>query len=260
MFCKNCTLIVIILFYIAATGRAAEPDANADTNLANDATAAISKWSTLKWKMRESSPFARVESPAAVIKGKLYLFGGFTDDLQASNQIDIYDPTNDAWSRAKEMPTGVTHLNPESDGSTLWFAGGFKGHHPGPVTDVNSCHRFDPAMNQWSEIAKLPDGRSHFESSTIVYKGRILIVGGRCNSSQPPRNVVDNILEYDPQADQWHVVGTLPEKVLAPAAAIIGGHLIVTGGGLNNPRPIVATTRIAELPVEKSLHGENAPM
>ena len=103
MFCKNCTLIVIISFYIAAIGRAAEPDANADSSLANVATAAINKWSTLEWKMGASSPFTRVESPAAVIKGKLYLFGGFTDDLQASNQID-----------------------------------------------------------------KLPDGRSHFESSTIV--------------------------------------------------------------------------------------------
>ena len=350
MLCKYyCTLIASIAFNIAAIGWCEEPDAKAGSNLANTA-AASNKWPTLEWKKGAPSPFARVESPAAVIKGKLYLFGGFTDDLQASNQIDIYDPANDAWTRAKEMPTQVTHLNPESDGNTLWFAGGFKGRHPGPVTDevwkydvttdtwmpgpplpepraggglvvvqrklhyfggyktdrdtnsgdhwslslegdaawqreaempdprghvsatvldgkiyalggdhghdktqidVNSCHRFDPATNQWSEIAKLPDGRSHFESSTIVYKGRILIVGGRCNSSQPPRNVVNDILEYDPQSDKWQVVGTLPEPVLAPAAAIIGGRLIITGGGLNNPRPLIATTRIAELPAEK---------
>ena len=254
---------------------------------------------------------------------------------------------SDSWTRKKDMPTRLTHLNPAIDGNTIWFAGGFKGKHPGPVTaevwkydiasdtwtagpplperraggglavverklhyfggykadrdtnagdhwslsldggkdwqreadlpdprghvsaavldgkiyalggdhghditqiDVKSCHRFDPATKKWSEIASLPDGRSHFESSTIVYQGRILIVGGRCNSSQPPRNVVGDLLQYDPKANTWHVVGAMPEKLLAPAAAIISGRIVVTGGGLNNPRPLTATTRIAPLP------------
>jgi len=112
----------------------------------------------------------------------------------------------------------------------------------------SSCHRFDPAAKTWGEIASLPDGRSHFESSTIVHKGRIYIVGGRCNSFQPPRNVVGDILAYDPKADKWLVVGAIPENVLAPSAAIISGRLVITAGGLNNPRPLTATTRIAALP------------
>jgi N-acetylneuraminic acid mutarotase len=63
--------------------------------------------------------------------------------------------------------------------------GGDHGHDITQI-DVNSCHRFDPATKKWSKIASLPEGRSHFESSTIVYKGRIVIVGGRCNSSKTP--------------------------------------------------------------------------
>src|SRR5258708_39225329 len=72
----------------------------------------------------------------------------------------------------------------------IYALGGDHGHDVTQV-DVNSCHRFDPATKQWSAIASLPDGRSHFESSTLVHKGRILIVGGRCNSSRPPRDVVN---------------------------------------------------------------------
>lgn len=83
--------------------------------------------------------------------------------------------------------------------------------------------------------------------STIVYNGRILIVGGRCNSSQPPHNVVGDLLEYDPKANTWRVVGAMPENLLAPAAAIIAGRIVVTGGGLNNPRPLTAATWIADL-------------
>ena len=75
-----------------------------------------------------------------------------------------------------------------------------------------------------------------------------MIVGGRCNSSKPPRNVVGDLLAYDPRSDAWAVVGEMPEKVLAPSAAIIAGRLVVTGGGLNNPRPLTAATWVADLP------------
>ena len=60
-----------------------------------------------------------------------------------------------------------------------------------------------------------------------------------------------DLLQYDPKANAWQVVGTMPEKLLAPAAAIISGRLVVTGGGLNNPRPLTAATRIAPLPAAK---------
>ena len=87
------------------------------------------------------SPSARVESPAAVVNGKLYMFDGFTEDLEASNQVDVYDPANDSWARKKDMPARLTHLNPGSDGKTIWFAGGFKGKHPGLVTGTCLAYR-----------------------------------------------------------------------------------------------------------------------
>ena len=62
---------------------------------------------------------------------------------------------------------------------------------------------------------------------------------------------MDDLLQYDPKADTWKVVGAMPEKLLAPAAAIISGRLVVIGGGLNNPRPLTAITRIAALTVGK---------
>ena len=302
-------------------------------------------WSKLAWKKAAPSPFARVESPAAVVGGKLYLFGGFTSDLDASNRVDVYDPAKDVWTRKQDMPTRLTHLNAVVDGGTVWLAGGFKGKHPGPVTnevwkydadsdkwaegpplperraggglavvgrrlhyfggyqadrdtnsgdhwslaldggkewrreaampdprghvaatvlggklyalggdhghdktqiDVSSCHCYDSKAKAWAKVASLPEGRSHFESSTIVHRGKILVVGGRCNTSK--RGVVDDILEYDPDADAWKAVGRMPEKLLAPAAAIISGRLVVTGGGLGNPRPLTAETRVAPVP------------
>lgn len=313
--------------------------------------AADDKPGTLQWKAGAASPFERVEAPTAVIDGKLFLFGGFSSDLGASAEIDVYDPAADQWTRRKDMPTPVTHLNPAVDGKTVWFAGGFKGRHPGPVTDevwkydvdsdtwsagpplpegrgagalevvggllhfvggykadrvtnsadhwalplpvgadkwrrgadlpdprghlasivvggtlyvlggqyghdagqvdVATCQAYDAQNDGWTPIASLPDGRSHFESSTMLRGGKILIAGGRCNASTPPRDVVDDLVEYDPATNRWRVVGTLPKPLLAPSAGIIDGRLIVTSGGLNNPRPLVAATYVAPLPAEK---------
>jgi N-acetylneuraminic acid mutarotase len=329
-------LLLSLFLAFPACSRADEPNA---------------AWPKLEWKKGTPTPFARVESPAVVVDGKLLLFGGFTDSLGASSQVDVYDPASDSWTHRKDMPTQLTHLNTAVDGKTLWLAGGFKGPHPGPVTaevwkydiandawlegpplpepraggglavlgrklhyfggyksdrdtnsadhwslsldggktwepeadlpdprghvsaavldgkiyalggdhghdktqiDVSTCNCYDPANKKWTAIASLPDGRSHFESSTVIHRGRILVIGGRCNQSVPLRNVVNDILEYDSKADRWTVVGHLPVAVLAPAAAIISGRIMVTGGGLNNPRPLTTETWLAPLPAALS--------
>jgi hypothetical protein len=74
-----------------------------------------------------------------------------------------------------------------------------------------------------------------------------LIVGGRSNSPEPARGVVGDLLLYDPHADAWRLVGSLAEKVLVPSAAIVGNRIVVTGGGLNNPRPLTAATWMATI-------------
>src|ERR1700693_5103598 len=120
MRCIYRTLIVVFALSAASIGWG---DEAAVERLPSTAPAAV--WPTLQWKKAAPSPFARVEAPSAVVDGKLYLFGGFTDDLQASNQVDVYDPASDSWARKKDIPTRLTHLNPASDGKSIWFAGGF---------------------------------------------------------------------------------------------------------------------------------------
>jgi N-acetylneuraminic acid mutarotase len=131
----------------------------------------------------------------------------------------------------------------------IYALGGTHGHDR-TQNDLKACECFEPATGKWSEIANLPDGRSHFEGSTIIHDGRIVIIGGRCNSSTPVRNVVGDLLEYDPKTDAWSAVGTMPENVLAPSAAIIAGRIVVIGGGLNNPRPLTGNTWVAPIPLK----------
>lgn len=301
----------------------------------------------LEWKKITPSPFSRTEAATAVVDGKLYLFGGFIERLETSNQVDVYDPATDKWSRKSMMPTRPTHVNPAVDGHFVWLAGGFQGKHPGPTikevwkydtvadtwtagpplpepraggglaitqgrlhyfggykadrdtvcvdhwsmplkgdatwtreadmpnprghlaaavldgkiyalgganghdkkqVDQPYCDRYDPVTKRWAALANLPEGRSHFEGSTIVHEGRIIVVAGRCNSSRPPRMNVSDILEYNPKTDAWRVLATTPLRAMAPSAAIIDRKLLVIGGGLGGPLPLTAEAYVATIP------------
>ena len=90
MFTTYRTLAAIAVLNLLAVARADEPPASP----------------ALEWKKAAPSPFARVESPTGVVEGRLYLFGGFTGTLEASNEVDVYDPS-DWWTRRKDMPTQV---------------------------------------------------------------------------------------------------------------------------------------------------------
>src|SRR5260370_3934569 len=153
------TLLVIIALHVSSIGRTNEPTAVGSSGKADASSSAQAPaWPTLEWKKAAPSPFARVESPAAVINGKMYLFGGFTEELQASNQVDVYARASDSWTQKKDMPTRVTHLNPAVDGNTIWFAGGFKAKHPGPVTD--EVWKYDIASDTWTTGPPLPERRA----------------------------------------------------------------------------------------------------
>ncbi|HZK82024.1 MAG TPA: kelch repeat-containing protein, partial [Humisphaera sp.] len=200
------------------------------------------------WTSGPPLPEPRAGGGLVIAQGKLHYFGGYKSDRD-TNSPDHWSLSLDGgttWRREADLPEPRGHVSSAVLDNKIYALGGCHGHDKTQI-DLKFCHRFDPATRKWSEIASLPDGRSHFEGSTIIHKGRIIIVGGRCNSTKPSRNVVNDILEYDPKTDAWRTLGFMPEKVMAPSAAIISGKMMVIGGGLNNPQPLTDATWIAPL-------------
>jgi N-acetylneuraminic acid mutarotase len=201
------------------------------------------------WTSGPPLPEPRAGGGLVVAGGQLHYFGGFKSDRD-TNSSDHWTLSLDGgttWRQEADLPEPRGHVAAAVLDDKIYALGGTHGHDKTQI-DLKFCHRFDPATGKWTEIAGLPAGRSHFEGSTIVHNGRIIIIGGRCNSTKPSRNVVNDILEYDPKTNTWRAVGVMPEKVMAPSAAFISGHIIVTGGGLNNPQPLTDATWIAPLP------------
>ncbi|MBI3767484.1 MAG: hypothetical protein HY271_03195 [Deltaproteobacteria bacterium] len=112
------------------------------------------------WSPGRPIPATMLEPAAAVVDGKLYVFGGFVTtarawEFPATTRVNVYDPVADTWSRAADMPAPVTHVNAVVVGHEVWLAGGFEGDEPGRA--VASVHRYDAVNDRWSDGPPLPE-------------------------------------------------------------------------------------------------------
>ena len=144
-------------------------------------------------------PEPRAGGGLAIVGRKLHYFGGFKSDRQtdAPDHWSLSLDAGTAWQREADLPNPRGHVSAAVLDGKIYALGGDHGHDATQI-DQPSCDAFDPATGRWSAIASLPDGRSHFESSTIIYRGGILLVGGRSNSPEPARGVLDDLQFYDP--------------------------------------------------------------
>src|SRR5687768_16300694 len=65
--------------------------------------------SSITWTTRAAAPIIRAEALRAVVKTRLYVFGGFSGYLGPVKRSDVYDPATNTWTRIADMPTRLTH-------------------------------------------------------------------------------------------------------------------------------------------------------
>jgi len=202
-----------------------------------------------EWTPGSPLPERRAGGGLAIAQGRLHYFGGYKPDRDTvcADHWSLPLKGDGDWTREADMPNPRGHLAAAVLDGQIYAIGGANGHDKKQV-DQPFCDRYDPATKRWTPIANLPDGRSHFEGSTIVHKGRIIVVAGRCNGPRPPRGNVSDILEYDPKTDAWRALATIPLRVMAPSAEMIGQQLFVIGGGLGGPAPLTAEAYVATVP------------
>jgi N-acetylneuraminic acid mutarotase len=119
--------------------------------------------------------------------------------------------------------------------------GGQHGQEDGQEAQ-NEVDRYDPTSNTWTVMAPIPpgDGKSHITEGTLVYDGRIIVIGGETGYNDPQRDIID----YDPTTNTWSLLGLLPAARSTVVAGIVNGELVVTTG--NSP-DATDTTWIGEL-------------
>ena len=189
------------------------------------------------WETLSGAPIELHHFQAAVHDDKIYVMGAFTGGFPRETPVGniyIYDPSADTWSVGAEIPEhrrrGAAGVVVHDDRFYI-VAGITNGHNYGHVQWLDS---YDPATNQWTELADAPRARDHFQA--VVLDGNLYAAGGRRSSfatGEPLQLTIAEVDVYDFETDTW---STLPESSNIPtqragaATVVLDGRLIVIGG------------------------------
>jgi N-acetylneuraminic acid mutarotase len=169
------------------------------------------------WTTRKDMPVARYEmNGAGVIKGKIYVAGGFTYKHQPSAAVFVYDPASNTWTQKKSMPapggSGVTGVI----GDKLYVVA-FRGR-PGVLDTMASLFRYNPTTDLWTRLPR-PPIYSNVDVGGGVFNNKLYLIGSR-------------VQVYDPVTNQWTTKGPWGPSTggfLAGHATVLLSHLYVFG-------------------------------
>lgn len=129
---------------------------------------------TNTWTNVAPMPFALSDRAAAVVGGKIYVFGGCHSYFTLVADVDVYDPVTDTWSDAPADLSAPrsTFYTVAAKGGKIFAIGGWDGVTPGLSTnDI-----YDVARNRWSSGTPMPTPRA--EAGSVSHGGRIYVLGG----------------------------------------------------------------------------------
>ena len=180
------------------------------------------------WTTLTSAPFASAYNSAAVINGQLYVLGGCVNSdcgIGETNQMNIYDPTNNSWTPGPAMPVAVASAASAVVNGLLYVAGG----QTYGYRSVTTLQVYDPVANSWSSMAPTPMPINGGGGAAI--NGNFYVFGGYAGS-----NPLTQALIYNPSTNTWtQGAAAMPVPTWeSPAVVVMNGLAYVIGGANNS--------------------------
>lgn len=174
------------------------------------------------WRPLPPMPAARGSAAVGVIDGRIYLAGGLAGQAQAA--LSVFDPSTGAWREdLPPLPAPRDHACGAAIGGRLYVVGGRQ-------TQVSSVARtvfeYEPG-GTWRTLAAMPTARGGVACGVVGE--RLIVVGGEGNP-ESPTGVFAQVESYDPAADRWDSLPTMPTPRHGMGAAAVDGTLVVPGG------------------------------
>jgi len=206
------------------------------------------------WKALAPMPGKRGSAVVSEVGGKMYVIGGAT---MAPNSRDtaifgagpamvltrnqVYDPATDTWGDRAPMAVGRNHAYAGAVNGKIYVIGGRIGHAFVTVSSNSDIvEEYDPATDLWSGLkAKIPTPRSG--GGWATHNGKIYVAGGEV-ATQQFVGAFRAVEVYDPAANMWSTMPSMPMPRHGVAGAVIGNrfHLVsgqitsaAAGGGLD---------------------------
>jgi len=215
------------------------------------------------YKAMAPMPVKRCSAKAETVNGKIYVIGGLEPlenghGTRVTGRNEMFDPVANTWTERSPMPTARNHAYSGVVNNKIYVIAGRIGAGNIPATtNVDIVEEYDPATNLWGVIKqRKPTASSGGGEAT--YNGKIYVAGGEWQTRA--FNAAYRALErYDPVADTWEVLPSMPVAVHGNALGFIGNKLHTVsgkmeGGGAadmtgNSPHPYAtADHNVLEIP------------
>lgn len=207
------------LFVIGGQASAGGTGPFVDTVYAFDPVTAV-------WTTRAPMPTQRGGGAGAVIDGKIYVAGGRPP---RGSDFAVYDPAADTWRTLPDLPTQRNHVGVAAiDGKVYVVGGRLAAGFESEQTD--RVEVYDPAANTWSTGA--PMLRPRGGVNAVAAFGYLHVFGGEGNDDAPSGVYPDHDV-FDPVANRWIRLGSMPVPVHGVTGAVFfNGVIHLPGGGI----------------------------
>ena len=192
------------------------------------------------WSAGPDLPAARAGGGAAVVGRELHFFAGSSRQTRSTSDtidtgehwvLDLNAPTN--WRNEPDLPLFRNHMGVVTLNAKIYVVGGQLASNE--ATKAQSrVDVYDPANNSWSRVADLLLARSHIGASVLAVNGRIIMLGGSVNGGSSGLSSSD-VFTYDPVANLWLKMKSLPAGRKSPVAGYSNGRLVVATGNSSGP-------------------------
>ena len=130
------------------------------------------------WTAAAPMPNARNHHSGISVNGIVYAIGGqvgHDGPKYDTKFVHAYNPNTDTWMRLTDLDRTRSHFKAATTlhNGKIIIAGGIDN---GPI--VNDISVFDPQLNSWSELCKLP-GDGLEEAAAQAFGDRLIVSGGR---------------------------------------------------------------------------------
>jgi len=136
--------------------------------------------SELRWIETTSMHHPRIGHAAAVLEGRIYVFGGMQDERRRFlSSVEVYIPGNGQhgeWSEVASMPAPLYKSVAVASGRYIYLIGGLTTNH-----ELNRIiYIYDSDEDSFRVAGRMPEPYLHGHSAVRVER-RILVIGGMVN-------------------------------------------------------------------------------
>lgn len=171
-----------------------------------------------QWVKMDDLPIPLSQASALTYDGKIFLFGGVTEN-GVSSQVWVYDIQGNSWSRLADKPTAASNLKAAILGEYIYLPGGIDNQgHPLSLVEV-----YNVASDSWKNAAPLPQPLSNY--AIEVFEGKMFIFGGKSGDK-----IQKEIYSYDPVANSWQIEQSLTSERFDLDSIFWGGRIYLVGG------------------------------